>query len=57
MSSSADQLDQLDVENFFKMVEKNIGVDLGLGKILIQLSSSIAQRTKYPPQTIQKDKT
>ena len=38
MSSSADQLDQLDVENFFKMVEKNIGVDLGLGKTYLIIS-------------------
>lgn len=32
MKSSADQFDQLDVENFFKLVEKNIGVDLGIAK-------------------------
>jgi len=32
MSTAADDLDQLDVEHFFKLVEKNIGVDLGLGK-------------------------
>ena len=32
MSSPADELDQLDVENFFKLVEKNIGIDLDLGK-------------------------
>ncbi len=32
MSSSANQLDQLDVEHFFKLVEKNIGIDLDLAK-------------------------
>lgn len=32
MSAAADDLDLLDVEQFFKLVEKNIGVDLGLGK-------------------------
>jgi len=32
MNSPADQLDQLDVENFFKLVEKHIGVNLDLGK-------------------------
>jgi len=32
MSSFANQLDQLDVEHFFKLVEKNIGIDLDLAK-------------------------
>jgi chemotaxis protein methyltransferase CheR len=32
MSTASDDLDQLDVENFFKLVEKNIGIDLDLEK-------------------------